>query len=324
MKAPLLGIDLGGTKTSVCIGDVHGNFCSRQRMPSAASEGPRAWWQRTQKLITGSLRSAEVEFAELAAVGLAAPGPLSTGSGTLLAPPNMPGWVDVPIVTMLQDFLHCPVFLENDANACALAELYFGEFRDVQHLVYLTASTGMGAGIVSNGVVIQGVCDHGGEVGHFVLDADGPECPCGQRGCFEIFCGGKNVADRLRSRIGELGVRTAVLDHAQGDLERVDFACLLQAVREQDAFALQAFEEFTDRLAQGIGVLLMTVNPQVVLLGTIAIHAGELLLEPLRRKLPRYAWAPAVKSCTLAASTLGERIGDLSALAVARAGLDQR
>ncbi|MBN1269136.1 MAG: ROK family protein [Kiritimatiellae bacterium] len=320
----ILGIDIGGTKTSVCVGDAHGKIFGSRRMPTREEDGADAWFGRLKELTAGMLAEAGVDEAKIAAVGVAAPGPLSVKRGLLLSPPNMPRWVDVPIQKMLDARFPCPVYMDNDANACALAEWYFGEFAGVQHLVYLTMSTGLGGGIIANGRLVQGATDLAGEVGFHVLDLDGPVSPCGHRGSFEAFCGGRNLALRLRDRIKSENIQTALLDKAGGNPDAIDFKAFVEAVRDGDDFARREWEIYIERLAQGIGNLIMILNPQAIVLGTIAIHAGDLLLEPLRQVLPRFVVKPALDACRIAPSKLGPRIGDLSALAVAIAALSEK
>ena len=317
----LLGIDIGGTKTSVCIGDEKGRIVASRRMPTRTPEGPESGIRRTIELANSLLSENRLTLKDIEAVGISAPGPVSVPPGLMLAPPNMAGWVNVPVVRMFQDAFHRPVFMNNDANACALAEYLFGSCRGTQNLVYLTMSTGLGAGFVVNGEVIQGTNDLAGEVGHHVLDIHGPPCPCGQRGCWEIYCGGMNVANRLREAITRGHARTAILDLAGGDPARIDFRTFVEAVKARDPFALAAWDEYVERLAQGMGTVIQFMNPEVIILGTIAIHTGDLLLDPVRERLPKYCWRHGREACRIVPSALGTRIGDLSALAVALDGL---
>lgn len=311
-----LGIDIGGTKTGVCIGDETGRLLARLRMPSEVERGPDDWFQRLEKLLRELLTEAGVDYDEFHAVGVSAPGPLSVSQGLLLDPPNMPGWVEVPITARIQELTGRPVLLNNDANAAVLAEHLFGQWKGCRDMVYLTLSTGLGAGIISSGLVLQGACDMGGEVGYHVLDVNGPDSPCGHRGSFEAFCGGRNVALRLQRELARNPESTAVLDLA-GSLEQVDFAAFLGAVKVGDPFALRHWEAWCERLAQGIGNLLMILNPEVVLLGTIGIHAGDLLLGELQNRIPAYVHPAAWEACTIAPASLGTEIGDLAALALA-------
>jgi len=320
----LLGIDIGGTKSAVCVGDETGTIRISRRIPTQTPDGPEVGIRRIVELAREVLTEAGVPLDQIAAVGISAPGPVSLKRELMLEPPNMKGWVNVPLIKMFGDALGRPTYMNNDANACALAEYLFGSCRGTPNLVYLTMSTGLGAGFIANGRIVQGVTDLGGEVGHHVLDIQGPPCPCGQRGCWEIYCGGMNVANRLRDRIVGEKIKTAILDRAGGDPAKIDFKAFLEAVKAEDAFALEAWDEYLDRLAQGIGTVIQFMNPEVILLGTIAIHAGDFLIVPLRRRVPRYCWKPGFDACRIVPSALGTRIGDLSALAVAIEGIGKR
>ncbi|MBU0678139.1 MAG: ROK family protein [Verrucomicrobia bacterium] len=313
----LLGIDIGGTKVAVCLGDERGNLTASRRMPARAAEGPESLVLRTVELVNDILQESGLQLSDIPHVGISAPGPLSVRRGLLLSPPNMPGWVDVPLPAMFAGKLNRPVHMNNDANAAVLAESFFGAHKDVKDIVYITMSTGVGAGIISGGTLVQGAEDLGGEVGHHVLDANGPPCPCGQRGCFELFCGGKNVADRLRKEIVSQNVKTTILDHAGNDPSKIDFRTFTLAAQEGDPYALEKWDEYLERLAQGLGTILMMFNPSALILGTIAIHTGDFLLSPLRERIGKYAWSHNVECCAIEASSLGPQIGELSALAVA-------
>ncbi|MFN2350710.1 MAG: ROK family protein [Kiritimatiellia bacterium] len=315
---PLLGIDIGGTKISVCLGNNKGTIRKAKRIPVADiansyTDGLNA----IIKLCKDLLKSENVAPTELAAIGISAPGPLDTRRGLLLAPTNLKRWGHAPIVADLQRHFQCPTRMQNDANACALAEFRFGCGRRVQNLVYLTVSTGMGGGIICNGSLVKGDTDTAGEVGHMVLNPDGPPCACGQKGCFEAYCGGLSVARRVQLKIVEEKIHTAILDKAGGAVDNIAFPAILEALREGDHLAREVWEEFIMRLAQGIGIIIMTLNPEMIVLGTIAIHADDLLMIPLQECLQRFAWTAPHRACRIVTSQLGTSIGDYSALAVA-------
>ena len=303
------------------MGSETGEIQLARRIPSKTADGPQAWAQRTFELIDEVLTACHTDIEDVAAIGMSAPGPLSVKKGMLLDAPNMTNWGHVPVTQMFEDHLGRHVNMNNDANAAALAEWLFGEYKGAEGLIYLTMSTGLGAGIIANGALLQGISDTAGEVGYHVLDPNGPVSPCGHRGSFEAFCGGKNMADQLRMRIVEEQIKTSILDHAGDNPARIDFKALLTAVREEDPFALEVWDIYIEHLAQGIGNLIMIINPAVIVLGTIAIHAGELLFGPLSKRLPDYVIPSALTSCHIAASSLGAQIGDMAALALAVQGV---
>lgn len=155
MEPVFLGLDIGGTKTSVCVGRTDGSLRAARRIPSEATAGARRWFERAAALALDVLREAGLRPNDLAAAGISSPGPMSVERGVMIAPPNMPGWIDVPIVEWMKTAIGCPVFINNDANACVLAEYLFGEYRGTPDLVYLTMSTGVGAGVITGGRLLQ-------------------------------------------------------------------------------------------------------------------------------------------------------------------------
>jgi glucokinase len=315
----LLGIDIGGTKTAVCVGHANGDILYSKRIPTTG-ESIEAYRHQLIELCHHVVEKANLRPETLDGIGISAPGPLDCQRGVLIAPPNNPGWNDVPIRAMVQKAFKAPVFINNDANACALAELLFGAYRGVRSLVYLTFSTGMGGGIIVNGQLIQGITDTGGEVGHQVLDPEGPLCGCGQRGCWEAYVGGRNVAEQLKAKIKAGNISTSIVNKA-GGIDKINLQAFEAAAREGDRFALAEWDIFTDRVAQGVGNLIMILNPEVIIMGTIGIHAGEFVMGPILDKLPKYAWEWPRKACKVVPSSLGGKIGELSALAVAATGL---
>ncbi|HMP75602.1 MAG TPA: ROK family protein [Kiritimatiellia bacterium] len=311
-----LAIDLGGTKTAVCVGTADGTLIAHGRMPTDADAPPEGWLNRLSALVQEVAGQAGCAVADLESVGLAVPGPMSVKQGMVLEPPNMPAWRNVPIRDWVAELTRLPVHINNDANAAGLAEYSFGEFKGTPDLVYLTMSTGVGGGIISGGQLIQGANDLGGEVGHIVLNPDGPPCPCGQRGCFEMYCGGRNVIHQVRGRLAP-GAASLILEESGGSADGITISAIARAAGRGDALAQEFWDAYVERLAQGIGLLAMCVNPSVVVLGTVAIHLGDVLLKPLRERLSRYAWRPAIASLTIRPSALGPQIGELGALAVA-------
>jgi glucokinase len=317
----LIGIDIGGTKICVCIGDHQGNILVSKRILTQPLKGAKNGLKAIADTIRQLLEENKLEEKQIATIGISTPGPISTKEGKMLSPPNLPGWENTELVRYFTDTFHKHVVMNHDAKAAALAEFQFGSAKGTPNLVYLTCSTGMGGGAIVNGELVQGVSDTAAEVGHFILDLKGPLCPCGQRGCFEAFCGGAALAKKMREEIQRDNIKTEVLLQANGHLDQIDAACLIKAVQKKDAYALKVWDEFTIRLAQGIGTVLMNFNPEVVILGTIAIHSGNLLLDPVKKQLPHFAWKENVQACRIIASSLGEEISELSGLALARQAL---
>ncbi len=317
----LIGVDIGGTKICACLGNHEGKIFASKRIATQPLKGWKNGLKATADLIHEVLAEQKVDLKQVGAIGISSPGPISTKEGKMLNPPNLPGWENAPLVEFFKSHFHKHVMMNNDANAAGVAEYLFGASKGTPNLIYLTCSTGMGGGAIVNGELLQGVSDTAAEVGHFVLDIHGPQCPCGQRGCFETYCGGAALAKKMREEIQRDGITTAILEEAKGKMDQIDAGCLIRAVRKKDPYALKVWDEFILRLAQGIGVVLMNFNPEVVILGTIAIHSGALLLDPLKKQLPHFAWKENVRACRIEVSALGDQISELSGLALAKQAL---
>src|SRR5215213_351910 len=192
---PLFGaVDLGGTKIHTAVSDEAGRILAEDRRPTEVERGPDGVIARIIDSLEASL--AGTGGSRLAALGAAAPGPIDREHGTVREAPNLPGWRSVPLAARLGEALGCPAVLENDANAAALGEFTFGAGRGSQHMIYLTVSTGIGGGLILDGCLYRGATGSAGELGHIVLDDDGPLCGCGARGCLEALASGTAIAAR--------------------------------------------------------------------------------------------------------------------------------
>ncbi|MCY3974787.1 MAG: ROK family protein [Simkaniaceae bacterium] len=317
----ILGIDIGGTKTTICVGNREGAIFLSERIPTDPEGGCERTLTRIAEVGSALCKRKAIPSRDIEAIGLACPGPLNTVTGKLLTPPNLTGWKNLPIVRKVETLFNKPVFFNNDANAGALAMHRFGRYGK-ENLIYLTASTGMGGGLITGGRLVQGFTDTAAEVGHFVLVPGGRACSCGQRGCFEAYCGGKAFAKYVVKELKRSGKKSKIPTLAEKNSGKVDMAVIFMAIKERDPFALTVWREFIDRLAQGIGTILMIVNPEIVVLGTLATHAGPLLLDPLRKKLAPYCWKEPQKA-RIVAVRKRFRLSEKSALALAAYGLER-
>jgi glucokinase len=236
-------------------------------------------------------------------------------------PPNLPGWEDVAVIETLRVALRAPVFLENDANAAALAEARFGAGQGARDVVYLTMSTGVGAGIVLDGRVHRGLAWSAGELGHAPVEWNGEPCACGLRGCLEAYVGGAAWTARLRA-IAPAG--SLVVAHA-GARERATPEHVVSAARAGDAFALAEMSRFVDWLARGLVWIAFGIAPEVIVLGTIPSAAGEALcFAPLRARVRAHLWPVLATQLRIVPSALGPRLPALAGVSVALDALTPR
>lgn len=317
----VLGVDIGGTKIAVCIADAQGAVIASGRIGMAPyAEALPAIVATAEKLLADH----GLQRSELRGCGICAPGPLDMAGGRIMKSPNM-SWDAVPIRDDLQQALGIPVALENDANAGVLAEWFFGCAKGKKDVIYLTMSTGVGGGIVAGGKLVTGKTGIGGELGHLVLDVNGPPCGCGQFGCLEAYCGGRNVAVRLQEAL-RLQPEHAMfrLPEVNGKVENLTFQAVREGAKAGIPLALQMWDEICFRLAQGIGLCLVTFNPEQIILGTAAYYAGDFMMLPVRHYLPRFAWQEFRSCCEVRVSALGLRVGELAGASVALNGLYEK
>jgi glucokinase len=311
---PVLGFDVGGTKIAVCVGDSSGTMLRSARIENRDRE-PEDVLNDMAETGFRLLDEAGIAPELLRAVGIGSPAPMDVPNGLILGPPNMKKWKCVPIRDSLAAAFRKPVHFDNDANAGALAEWFFGAGRNCENMVYLTMSTGIGGGIIANGRLVRGKSFTAGEVGHIVIDVAGPVCNCGLKGCYEAFCGGRAIAQRMRQELAERPEHP-IVRHA-GSLEAIDMIALEKAVREQDPYAVALWDEMCMRNAQAIGGIINTLNPERIVLGTLAWATGDLFMVPFRKKLPAFCWPDMLAACEIAVSGLGRSIGEFSGIAVA-------
>ncbi len=314
----LAGIDIGGTKIGFALAEEGADqVLSTTRRPTEATEDAAADLGRMADDLRALAASAGRDPSKFRAIGVSAAGPLDLDQGLLLNPPNLP-WEEAAVIPVLQESLGCPVFLENDANAAALAEGHYGAGRGTQDMVYLTMSTGIGGGLIIGGRLHRGVACSAGEVGHVPVEWGGEVCACGLRGCLEAYIGGASWIRRLAENTPKDSRVAALTPTGAGPRPEQ----VVAAAKEGDAFALAEFERFNDYLARGIVQIAFTLAPERIVLGTIARAAGEALcLEAVRRKVREHLWPVIAEGLEIRVSELGEALPDYAGLSVARAGL---
>src|SRR5579859_1914906 len=192
-KGFILGLDIGGTKCAVVLGDEKIRIYDRISFLTQPQEGLKPTLKRLFGAVNEILERNGLSPRAIRKAGISCGGPLDSRKGLILLPPHLPGWDKVPLVRLLRQKLGCPIRLENDANACALAEWKFGAGRGCRNIVFLTFGTGLGAGLILDGRLYNGTNDMAGEAGHIRLAADGP-VGYGKKGSFEVFCSGAGIA----------------------------------------------------------------------------------------------------------------------------------
>jgi glucokinase len=308
-----MGVDIGGTKCAVVLGTHDGSILERLEMPTEAASGPQAIMARLVDLARRLVESARTAPS---GIGISCGGPLDTKSGLVFSPPNLPGWDAVPVRSIFEEaFPGIPVILENDANATALAEWKWGAGRGTRHMVYLTQGTGIGGGLILDGRLYRGANDLAGEVGHQTILPEGPLCGCGKRGCLEALASGPSIARLARESL-HYARGQRLVEAAGGKPANITARHVVEMARAGDAFSRSILAEAGTYMGIGLANIIQILNPERIVLGTIAVHAGDLILEPIRKAVEERAWARSRSVCTIVAAELGDRAQDLAAIAL--------
>lgn len=318
-RTAVIGVDIGGTKIAYAVSDPAGRLYLEKRRPTNATDRVEDDMRRIVAEVQALREAARTAHGlSISAVGASVPGPLDAAQGVLLRAVNIPSWAKFPVRDFLRDEIGLPVFLANDADAAALAEWKFGAAHGAKHAIYLTMSTGIGAGLILNGALYAGVAGNAGELGHTVLDWNGELCGCGRRGCLEAYVGGANLGRRLRAVTPETSRVLALA----GSREAISAKHWVAAAKEHDAFALEEMERFNAFLAQGLANFVFAFAPEVIVLGTIPTAAGDALcFAPLRQRTRALVWKELADSFRIVPSALGEKLGPLAGVCVALHGM---
>jgi glucokinase len=310
----VIAVDMGGTHVRTALVAHDDEILARHEGATQAEKGPDDLVRRI--VATARCLAEEVGGADATAVGVSAPGPLDPARGVILWAPNLPGWRDVPLAQMLQAALDRPVHMGNDGNLAALAEQRRGAARGHDDVVYITVGTGVGGGLIGGGHLLVGQ-GFGGEVGHMVVDPDGPRCNCGNRGCLEAVASGMAIARQARGLL-EAGAQTAIRELAGGDPGAADARLVHQAARQGDAIAVDLFRRAGVALGIGAANLVYLLNPSIIVVGGSVAKAGDLLLVPMRatlsQRVPPLYW----RNCPIVPAALAGDAGLVGAAILAR------
>lgn len=304
----IIAVDVGGTHLRAALYEPENpQPLAHQRVDTqAASPGV---YDRLQALIDSIWPTQETVLA----IGVASPGPLDPHTGYILKTPNIPEWQDFPLAPRLSDHFHVPTFLNNDAKLAALGEWKFGAAKGHRDVLYLTVSTGVGGGVIERDHLIQGYHGLATELGHTVVDPDGPLCSCGYRGHLEAFCSGpaivKYVLEQLaagaKSTLNRGGLLTA--------------QSVADAAAQGDALAISAYRRAGEYLGIGVANFLHAFDPSIVIFGGGVSLVGPLLFDPFRASLRDRVFHPRyLQDLKIEMAALGDDAGLLGALALAQ------
>lgn len=303
----VIGIDIGGTKCIISLAQWSGNrfrFLHIHRFLTEVQRGPEVILAEIEKYV-----ATMVEFeTEISAIGISCGGPLDTEQGVILSPPNLPGWDAVPIVERFAKHFGIPVYLENDANASALAEWRFGAGQGTNDFVFLTFGTGLGAGLIFNGILHRGMRGMAGELGHWRIAKDFGPLNYGKQGSFQGYCSGHGIAAWY--------TYLARVDDNSMTAEKV-----ARMARQGDALALEVYRQAGEQLGRGLSLLMDLLAPEMIVIGGIFGYAKDLLWPHAQPVMMEETLPITSHSSRIRPSALGSEIGNYAGCVVAIAGL---
>src|SRR3989442_8973401 len=307
-----VGVDLGGTQLRVAVADDRGRLRTVVRRTTEAARGRDHVIKRIVDAVKQGLEEDGTPPRRVRALGIGLPGPVDPAAGLVISPGNLPGFRNVPLNRILTRATGIPSFLHHDAHLAALGEHRRGAARGASELIYVTVSTGIGAGLILRGELYAGAHGIAGEIGHIVVQPGGPLCRCGNHGCVEAIASGTGIARAAReSARGTPGSALHGLEHPHAE----DVA---RAARAGDELATAILENAGTYLGIAMGTLVNLFNPQLIVLGGSVIKAGNFMLGPMRRSMNASSWKAARRGLRIVRPALGDDVGLIGAVEYAR------
>lgn len=301
------GIDIGGTKCAVIAGSKEEGIVKKIKFPTT-----------TVDETLENIFKAVDELGAGKAIGVSCGSPLDSKKGIIMSPPNLPGWDNIEIVRMLHEKFGVPAGLQNDANACALAEWKFGAGKDCKNMVFLTCGTGFGAGLILDGRLYAGTNDNAGEIGHIRLCDMGP-VGYGKSGSAEGFCSGGGIAEIGRTYAMEklqMGDCTLYCKSRE-ELSSISAKSIAEAAFSGDETAIRVYNTCAQMLGRAVSVLIDLLNPEKIVIGSIFARSETLLREKMEEVIKNETLSFSRSVCDIVPAELGESIGDYAAISVA-------
>lgn len=312
-----IGVDLGGTNIVSAIVNYQGEIVNSLKVPTLAERGKEATIKRIIEAIHKNIVQSSVAPDNIIGIGIGAPGPLDIKRGIINFAPNLPGWRDVPLRKILEDEFNIKVVLENDANAAAWGERYFGAGQGVNNLVCFTLGTGIGGGIIIDGKIYHGNNYGAAELGHMTVNKDGPRCNCGNYGCLEAYSSATGIKNRIKNRIKE-GIKSKFLNFDNDDelFESLRLKLIFETARKGDKLTKSVVEEAISYLGIAIANIANILNPEMVVLVGGITNEGDKLLIPLKREVRKRAFYSNYKFLKIVIGKLDGNAGVLGAAAL--------
>lgn len=310
----LAGVDVGGTNTKIGIVNEEGEILLKKSIKTLSIDGAEKTMTRIWETIKELLTNLNIDEKDLKGVGMGIPGPVMNKRIVGFFA-NFPWERNLNVSKMFERISGKVTRLDNDVNVIALGEAKYGAGKGANTSVTVALGTGIGGGIYVDGNLISGFTGAGGEIGHMKIEKDGKLCGCGGRGCFEAYASATGIEREAVSRL--MANKTNLLyKKINGDLNKLEAKDIFDAAKEGDAFSLDIIDYEAEYLAMGIGNILNIINPEKVILGGGVAQAGDILLDRVKEKLPKYALAVTLDGFSIVLGVLGNDAGIKGAAAL--------
>ena len=314
----VVGVDMGGTKILAAVINGKGEIVQQAKTATKPKKGPDGVIKRIERCIREAIDGAELEPSQIRAIGIGSPGPLDPETGVIIFAPNL-GWSNVPLKAKLETIFGIPTFVDNDVNVGTLGEYAFGAGQGVKNLVGIFVGTGIGGGIILDGKLFHGINKTAGEIGHMIVDANGPRCGCGNFGCLEAVASRTGITKALQKAILKKGQKSELLKLNGGKLDQIRSQAIAKAVKRGDKPTVKVMQRAGKYLGISVASIVHFLNPEMIVFGGGVIEAmRNSLLDPIRQTAAEYALPTTMDGVQIVKAALGDNAGVIGASVLAR------
>ena len=311
----IVGFDIGGTKCAVTLAKSVANnvpqILSKVKFDTEVDK-PYDVLARLMSELNAILSEFSITYSEISGIGISCGGPLNSEKGIIMCPPNLPKWDNIEVCKYFNERTGISCHLQNDANACAVAEWKYGAGKGLSNIVFLTFGTGLGAGLILNGKLYRGKNDNAGEIGHVRLDPNGP-IGYGKFGSCEGFCSGSGISQMGRSALSKCSDSSELYKACSGDPDKISAKLIADLAHKGDEVCLEIYNTCAKKLGMTLSILCDILDPEAIIIGGIFMRSNDLLIDGITEVMRSEALIP----CPVLKAGLGENVGDFAALSIA-------
>lgn len=309
-----VGIDIGGTNVEIGILNAQGDILGKESIKTESKKGAEDTFNRIWNKTKELAEKLKIKVEGIEAIGLGIPGPVVNNSVVKIAA-NFSWNNDFPAKDLMEKVTGKPVKVGNDVKVIALGETLFGAGKGYKNSITIPIGTGIAAGIIIDGKILEGAGGAAGEFGHVVVNKEGYKCGCGLTGCLETYCSATGIVREGRRRL-ELDKNNALYEVIGGDLEKLEAKHIFDLAKKGDKFSSEIVDFFCEKLAEGVGMLLNIINPEIIIFTGGVARAGEIITDSVKKYLPKYALGMTMENLIFTFGKLEEEAGIKGAAAL--------